>query len=207
MNRASLSGVARPLSITLLFLGGITTRCGCGDDIQPADMPTDAVSNPDPIGQVPGCADPLRDRAPTSVNTEECDGSDSAGNPTVFQPGQELQVRPAILHKCTDQASYTVAQSFQLYWTICNVSDNNASTLLPYQLVIDLVHNGTIAPFRTLDFTQPNLARCACQTVSVVFNSSDPDPTKKLSAGVYQFRLTNGPNYDGVAIEQATVTP
>jgi hypothetical protein len=206
MKRPALSNQTRRLSAALLLLGATTTRCGCGDNTEPFDAPVDP-NPPDPSAPVGGCSDGNRYRAPSSVRVTECDGTDNAGNPTMFPPGQELQIRPAMIRKCDDGRNFTTAEQFQIYWTVCNVSDNNASTLLPYQLAIDTVQNGTVMPLRTLNFTQPNLTRCDCDTISVVFNSSDPDLNKKLPVGTFQFRLAGGPpSYPGAALEQVTIT-
>ena len=208
MQSATKSRATGSLSLAAILIGGLFTNCEFCPDPEPTgapmpDTPAAGTSHP-----VPGCADDARFRSFDTLNMpEECDGTDSEGNPVTFGPGEEIEARLPILRKCPDEnRAFAANELFQVYWTLCNVSDNLPATLLDYQLSITTIQGGAETPFRTLGFTQPNLARCDCTDQIVAFNSTtDPDPLKQLPPGTYRFRLTG--IYEGVVFEQAVVNP
>src|SRR5688500_18375215 len=198
MQLTSLSRAARWLYTAAWACFGLQAAA-CGDDVS-ADVPDPTVPTPSTT-PVPGCPDPLHSRTADSLMRQECDGTDSAGNPTMFPVGAELTVRNNLLRKCPDDGQpFATNAPFQLFWTICNISDNNPALLLPYQLDIFTVSGMTETLLRSLDLEQPNIDACDCVNEIVVFNSQfDPDPEKKLNPGTFRFRLS-GSTY-------ATVSP
>lgn len=194
MRRIVRSRIAGSISLAGILCGGLAVNCSVCPDPKPTGAPhpdTPAVGTTHPVA---GCPDGTRYRSYDKLqNPEACDGTDASGNPEMFPPGGELQITPPLVTKCPNEnRPFPSTESFQVYWTICNVADNPPDTLLTYQLNINKVSDtGTITLDHALELTQPALDRCDCFDQAVVFNSaSDPDPLKKLAPGSYRFNLT-----------------
>jgi hypothetical protein len=178
----------------------------CGDDVT-ADVPDPTVPSPSTT-PVPGCPDPQFSQSADNLMRQECDGTDSMGNPTMFPPGAELTVRNNLLRKCPDDGQPRAANTpFQLFWTICNISDNAPTVLLPYKLDIFTVTGMTETLLRSIDFGQPPLDACECTNAIVVFNSQfDPNLEKKLGSGTFRFKLS-GSTYASVTPTDVVINP
>lgn len=213
MENLAISRVSGALSLLVVLFGGVAINCDICPDPHPTDAPHPDTPAPGTSHPVTGCSDADRYRSFTSLHMpDECDGTDSAGNPVTFGPGEELEIKPKILRKCPDEnRSFAANEPFQVYWTICNVSDNvpNPASLQSYQLEIRRSQGGTETLDHAINLTQPaNLDACGCVDQIVTFNSSDPDPAKHLVGSntfSYVFRLTG--LYSSTTKEQALVSP
>lgn len=203
MQSVTESRIKGLLSLGAILLGGVTTNCEFCPDPDPTAAPrpkVPAIGDTDPVA---GCPDPNRFRAYAALRPEQCDGTDATGNPEMFPVGGELEIVPKIMRKCPDPGPFPVSQSFQVYWTICNVSDNRPQTLLNYELRAFTRSNGVETQVRNFPFSQPVLEPCQCVDVAIAFNTGVAE--RHLDPADYVFRLTE--IYSGTAFEQATVTP
>jgi hypothetical protein len=99
-----------------------------------------------------------------------------------------------------------VSEAFQVYWTVCNTAANPPPSVIPYELTIASVQDGTETPIRRLSFAPPALVACDCTTEVVLFNSpTSADPSRQLAAGTYRFRLSEP--YANATMEQIVVAP
>src|SRR5688500_8075069 len=208
MQTITTSRVTGSVCLAIIIFGGMV-QCDACPDPQPNAAPEPDDPGPGTTAPTAICGDEIRFRAPVSLHApEECDGTDTAGNPVMFPPGGELAARPPTLRRCPYGRAFAANEQFHIYWTICNTSDRRPATRLPYELTVPAP--GSTTPLRALNFTQPDLERCQCHTEIAIFNSPDPDPNRQLAPGSYVLRLTG--NYapgafSPVNFEQIVINP